>query len=253
MSMNTVTREFPPALSQDFECSAHAVVEQIEATGSACLESVITPDWLARVRGYASHLGSDQHDTMLEGIDRNGPQFVRALIDDARLSDLLEAVAIKAYPNGDPADRRRECAIRVISGPDPAERPLWFHYDATVLTVVVPIVIPDAGPGLSGELVLYKNKRPYRRLVAVNVVEKLISQSDRYRKRMIRHMHTERGFETVALEPGNAYLFSGYRSYHATMPCPVGSTRVTVIIHYKDVHRGSRLLRSAKALYSRLN
>jgi hypothetical protein len=203
---------------------------------------------------YATRLAAaGDHEIMLEELDRRGPEFISALAADSRLRHFLEAVAVQAFPAGDPGDRRLECAIRAINGPDPDDKPLWFHYDATVLTMVIPVVIPDAGAGRSGELVLVPNRRPYRRSVVANVMEKFVVQSDVYRRRFVGRLRLGDNVKVVPLQPGNAYLFAGYRSYHATMPCETGATRVTVIIHYKDVHRGSRVLGSAKALYQRIN
>lgn len=45
---------------------------------------------------------------------------------------------------------------------------------------------------------------------------------------------------------GDAYLFWGYRSYHATMPVAAGHKRVTVILYYRDVHAKSRIVKYAK-------
>ena len=56
----------------------------------------------------------------------------------------------------------------------------------------------------------------------------------------------------VDLKPGNAYLFWGYRSYHATLPCRPGDSRATLIIHYGNLHRDSALLMGAMALGRRL-
>jgi hypothetical protein len=83
------------------------------------------------------------------------------------------------------------------------------------------------------------------------VVEKFIVQSDVYRRRFLRRLRWGLDTETVSLTPGNAYLFWGYRSYHATLPCAPGSTRVTVVLHYKNVHGNSRLLDRAKEFKGR--
>jgi hypothetical protein len=46
----------------------------------------------------------------------------------------------------------------------------------------------------------------------------------------------------VKLEPGNAYLFWGYRAFHATLPCAPGALRATLMLHYGELHSGDHLL-----------
>lgn len=202
-----------------FDTPAADLACEIGLTGSVCLPSAVTAEWLDTVRDYARAIVTgDEHEVMIEGATARDLPFMRELTGNPRLAALLESVAQAAYRRADPNDREIECTVRVINGPDPQEGPLWFHYDATVVTMVMPIVIPDAGPGQSGELVLCPNNRPFRRSVLANVIEKSVVQTDRYRRRFVRRLRWERDTETVSLTPGDAYLFYGYRSYHATLP-----------------------------------
>lgn len=247
--MSAPTRPSPTALPDDLTTCARDVVEQIDQRGIACLESAVDPQWLARAREYGRAAASEVHEAMLAGLDEDGPSFVGELASDPRLAELFDRVATEGHPHGDQRDRRLECGVRIVSGPDALDKPLWFHYDASVVTMVIPIDIPDGEPGQSGELVLYPNRRPFRKFAAHNVAEKSITQTDAYQRRFLRKTDVTRDAEIVAFTPGNAYLFWGYRSYHATMPCPPGSTRITFIVHYRDAHFGSRLLQLAKAAY----
>ena len=236
------------ALRGDWDASEAATARVIDQHGFAHLPDAVDADWLALVRGYVDSLATaDAHEVMHRDPGLRDDPVIGALVQDPALLDFLEGVAAELYPSGDPADRDVDIALRVINGPDPLDRPLWFHYDATVLTVVLPIEMPDAVPGQSGELIMCTNSRPFRRTAVANVIEKSVVQGDRYRRRFRRRLA---GCEpdVVALRPGDVYLFCGYRSYHATLPCPPGRRRVTLVLHYKDVHAGSRLLRNAKSI-----
>ena len=221
----------------------------VQARGYARLPDVVGSEWLSAARRYASTINRrDTHEVLLEGLSSEDSVIVDDLLSDSRLRDFLESVAVGLHPRCDPRDRHLDVSVRIVNGPDPAQPPLWFHYDATVVTMVIPVDIPVAGPGNSGELALFPNRRPFRRLATTNIVEKMVMQSDAYRRRV----SAVEAATVVPLEPGSAYVFSGYRSYHATMPCPAGTRRVTVLLHYKDAHSGSRLLRGAKTMYHRL-
>jgi hypothetical protein len=225
------------------------VARSIQSQGYALLPDVVSSRWLNAARHYASTIDRpDTHEVLLEALTARDSPLIDLLHSDTQLRDLLESVAVDLHPDCDPRDRHLDVSVRIVNGPDPSGRPLWFHYDATVVTMVLPIDIPDAGPGNSGELVLFPNRRPFRRFAITNIVEKMVMQSNAYRRRV----SPERTTTVIPLAPGSAYLFSGYRSYHATMPCPAGTRRVTILLHYKDAHSGSRALLGAKAIYHRL-
>lgn len=244
----------PPAQTtvSGFTGSATDLVAEIDLAGSACLPSAVSAEWLDAVRTFAAAVPADQHEVMIEGAAAARLAFMRELTADPRLQHLMESVARQAYPQGDPDDREFDCALRIIDGPDPQRRPLWLHYDASVVTVVLPIVVPESAPGQCGELVLCPNHRSYRASVLTNLVEKFVLQSDAYRRRFLQRLRWGLDTEVVSLTPGNAYLFWGYRSYHATLPCAPGTRRITVVLHYKNVHGNSRMLERAKVLRAQL-
>lgn len=223
---------------------AATIANEIDTTGTACLESIVSDDWLDEAREWiSSHLPIDGHELYIENPHAAEAAFVSRLANDPRLRALLESVAVADRPPRS-RDRSIETALRILDGPGP-DKPLWFHYDGTVITVVVPIVIPNAAPGMSGELMICPNRRPYRRLAIANIVEKLALQNGFYRKRFVRNLGHDG--KVVPLVPGNAYLFWGYRSYHATLPCPPDELRVTLMLHYSALHGGNRLLAAAKS------
>lgn len=233
--------------------SPHDIAAEIDMTGSACLRALTGPEWTARARAYAHALAArGEHEVMIEGPEADDLGFMRELTADPRLRTLLDGVTRAGYPDASPADGTFSCSMRVIQGADPLQRPLWFHYDASVVTMVIPVDIPDADPGQCGELVLCPNHRQYRRWALTNIIEKAVVQSDAYRRRFLTGVRWDRDAEVVPLTPGNAYLFWGYRSYHATLPVAAGHTRITVVLHYTNVHNRSRVLRHAKALRGRL-
>jgi len=248
-STRTRTSAIP---ARGFLASPLDITSEIDLTGSCHLTDAVSDEWLNAVREYVDTIPAGVHEVMLEGAAANKLPFMRQLTSNPDLLALLESVAQTVHPAGDPAQRDVECALRVLNGADPVNHPLWFHYDASVLTMVLPIDIPDAAPGQSGELIVCPNRRPYRRWALTNVIEKAVTQSDRYRRHFLRRLNWHHDIEMVPLQPGTAYLFWGYRSYHATMPVADGARRVTVVLHYKDVHPQSRVLKYAKTFYHRL-
>lgn len=231
--------------------SAKAVADEIEVRGYACLKDVVSDEWLAAARaGVASYLPmNDLHELFVEHVADGADEFARALVGDRRIRALLEDVAAEACPELSMHGAPIESDLRLVQGPAPDGTPPGFHYDHTVLSLVVPIVMPDGRVGNSGELVLCPNRRPYRRRVLTNVVEKVVTQSDAYRRWFLRR---QRNTTVVPLEPGNVYLFWGYRSYHATLPVPPNMLRATLILHFGSYHGGSALLAGSKSFNKKM-
>jgi hypothetical protein len=224
------------------------IADEVRRTGFAVLADAVSPEWIDAVREHAAELGAPgTHEVLLEDLTAADGDVIAALHADRRLGDVLASVARALHPNCPPDDSGIDVSLRVVTGPGDDDAPLWFHFDASVITIVFPIEIPDGTPGASGELTMYPNRRPYRRSVVTNIVEKMVMQSDRYRQRLDPADAT-----VIPLVPGNAYAFSGYRSYHATLPCPAGSRRTTLMVHFQDAHAGSRLLNTSKSLYHKM-
>lgn len=227
------------ALRPDFGTLGSETARRVVEHGHDCVPDVVDSRWRSDVLRLAESVNqADTREVLLEGMTGGDGHAIETLLTDPELTVFIEAVATHLHPRANPADRHVDITLRVINAPDHVDAPTWYHYDATVVTVIMPIEMPESG----GELILYPNRRPFRRFVLTNIIEKMVMQSDTYRRRI-------RGGEPtiVRLDPGNAYVFSGYRSYHATLPCPEGARRVTLMVHYRDAHGGSRLLRAAKS------
>jgi hypothetical protein len=125
---------------------------------------------------------------------------------------------------------------------------MLFHYDASVVTMVVPIWIPDGDPCDSGELIALPNKRPFRRFLVSHAVDKLLTHNSVYRRHVAKQVFREPQRHIVDLKPGNAYLFWGYRTLHGNLPCAPGLLRSTLILQYGEVHRQTRALSLARAI-----
>lgn len=236
----------PPARVDSADRSAAELVAAVETDGTACVEGVVTPEWLqSAFDEVAAYLPIRHQELFIEDAEAASLDFVRAFVADDECQRLFRSVVAAACPQAASSDPA-EIQVRIVAGAPPRRKPLWFHYDSSVLTVVVPIVIPRAAPGESGELILAPERRPYRRSAIANIVEKFVAQNDVYRRRFSRRLG-DRG-RVVPLEAGNAYLFWGYRSYHATLPIPADALRVTLVAHYGSPHGRSRLLSVAVGL-----
>jgi hypothetical protein len=111
--------------------------------------------------------------------------------------------------------------------------------------MVVPIFIPRATVGSGGELAAFANKRPYRRFVASHLVDVIRTYNSAYRRRVTKAVLDAPEKHIVALRPGDACVFWGYRTYHGNLVCAPGLLRATLVLQYGEVHADSWALKVA--------
>jgi len=75
--------------------------------------------------------------------------------------------------------------------------------------------------------VAFGNRRPFRRFVATHLVETALTQNSVYRRRLVKKASTAHDRYLVELQPGDAYVFWGYRQSHGNLPCEPGLLRAT--------------------------
>jgi hypothetical protein len=134
--------------------------------------------------------------------------------------------------------------LRIVTGEKADGQSLKFHYDATVITALVPIMIPAGSVENSGHLLAHRNLRNIRKSALVNIAEKLILQNQIAQK--IISIFTLRKVENYIceLKEGNIYFFYGYRTLHANLPVSPDYVRATLLFHFGDPHNDSFLIRS---------
>lgn len=130
--------------------------------------------------------------------------------------------------------------LRVVASASGKRRSNQFHFDATLITALMPVLIPDGLAGQSGELVVYPNMRRVHRSIPLNLLQKVFFQNTLVRilfsTRLTRKLF---GAKIVKLKPGSLYLFWGFRTYHSNMPCETSALRATLLLHFGDPHAGT--------------
>lgn len=140
--------------------------------------------------------------------------------------------------------------LRCLKGALGLKNSYRFHYDTYVVTVLIPIIIPDEGP--FGDLLMLPNIRPIRRMYLQNLIDKILVDnpiSQRFLKALAERRRL--AMTRIKVKPGNVYFFWGYRSIHANEPCNTEKMRVTALLHFGDPYEGSKArawLRSARRL-----
>ena len=128
--------------------------------------------------------------------------------------------------------------FRCLRGRGGAHHSMRFHYDSYLLTVLLPVAIPERGA--RGNLLVFPSRRPVRRSYLRSLADKALVHSRRAQASFKRTAQSS-GAVSIPMVPGDAYLFWGYRSLHTNMGCDPGVLRATALLHYGDPHSGDLL------------
>jgi hypothetical protein len=133
--------------------------------------------------------------------------------------------------------------LRVVAGENTNNQSFKFHYDATVVTILIPLIIPRGDRGSCGHLVAFKNFRNIRGNVLINIVEKVIIQNPLTQKIISFFIANKNDKFICELKEGNIYFFTGYRTLHANQPVNPKYLRATLLFHCGNPHNNSPLLK----------
>jgi len=216
------------------------LANEIDTHGFAKLSGVVSEADLEHLRAYTD-LQAAKHPGeyfAYHGEQKLVGSLLAALWAEPRFKTLLANLYRKAAGKSANSDRIFP-VLRCVQGDQGRRESNCFHYDASLVTALVPIFIPKEGEE-RGDLMLFPNLRGVRSSVLLNVIEKALIQNRITRKLMCLAM--DRGWlkpQTVQLEPGSIYFFWGYRSLHANRTVSAGLKRATAIYHFGDPHTGS--------------
>jgi hypothetical protein len=226
------------------EQMAEQIVNDMNSFGIGVAENCVPCDCLAELRQFVTGV-----------IAANGGQYIALKGRDAVKGSLLQTLS-------DSADFMKFCrevyrrgvgapapdvpfyqVLRCLAGETGKNQSFYFHFDSYVLTILLPIIIPDEQP--SGDLILVPNIRAIRRTYVRNLMDK-IALDNVLSQRLLR-LATSAGLLRpirMHLVPGNAYFFWGYRTLHANEDCNPRSIRSTALFHLVNPHHDSSLRRA---------
>ena len=226
-----------------------ALFEQLQEKGFTCLDDAIDPAFLDECRQKVDSMldqRGHRYFSVIQPQADEGSPFA-AIAETPDFVDLLRNLARRGHSEAAVENFELYNVLRVIAGKEVAKRCFEFHYDATVVTALMPLYIPEGPLGTTGELAIFPNKRNFRFSSFFNIFEKIILQNPIsfyfYRTKFFRDR-----WRIVNLKPGNLYFFWGYRTFHGNLPCLPGQKRATLIFHFGDPHAGDLLTKAVLKL-----
>lgn len=230
------------------------VAEQLDRAGVVCLQAHVSPDLLNSACREVRELLAANGGADFSVVDvQNRPELsVSRIVTDAELKSLVTELARIGCPDASGVQDDVYGVLNVATGRPRRRRSPRFHFDSNTVAAVIALIIPSHEAVPSGELALFANWRPFRRSVVTNILEKLRLVDPRQRRRLRSLALDPRGDHLLRLQPGNAYVFWGYRALHAAMPPAPGTLRATLVVHCGNPHGASGLLAFIRGVRSAL-
>ena len=99
-----------------------------------------------------------------------------------------------------------------------------WHFDATYLTIAMPVVMPEPTGQLDGKFRIWPNVREFSQSKLRDRIYSNLARVELLRK-AVNHF-------SVNFVPGNLYFFYGFRSYHGTEELDVKKLRANCLINF---------------------
>ena len=236
----TSSADWPDSLPDTLRLAA-----EIDRTGYAVLEHYLAPDMLEQGRAFVTQaLAQHQGEYFaLHGIEALSGSLPANLALSAALKEMLSELYTRQTGRAPSPEEQVFPVIRCLQGKSGLKQSHFYHFDATAVTALLPLFIPSEGEHC-GDLILFPNLRPVRFNALCNVIEKAVLHNT-FSQKMVA-LAVRRGWLQpirLKLEPGNLYLFWGYRSLHANDECDPALLRATALLHFGNPHHDSWLAR----------
>ncbi|MBO9688666.1 MAG: hypothetical protein J7598_18855 [Mitsuaria chitosanitabida] len=211
--------------------------DQLQTKGLFCMQDALDDEFIGACQGLvngALNQRGERYFTIPDIAQDSASPFNR-LMQQSELMAMKDYLCAHSGVDADAGYPLLGNNLRVIAGAgeDAKAQALKFHYDSSILTMLVPVMIPKNGQFDSGDLVAKLNDRPFSSSTLLNLVQKSVVQNGLYRKKQLQAVSEgEWADNIIRLEPGSLYFFWGYRSLHANLPCRPGSKRATALFFF---------------------
>lgn len=220
--------------------SVTSMAAEMESQGYVCIEGGVPSGTLKALQEFVAK-ASAVHDGSYfayHGAEKFKETPLAALAQQHSLVGLMTELYRRGAGKA-PKSSEVFPVLRCVQGASGLKESNAFHFDASLVTALVPIFIPQEGDQ-RGDLLMFPNMRGIRSSVLFNVIEKAIFQN-RWGRLVVLALIRKGWVRPITLRivPGNIYFFWGYRSLHANEPCDPTVRRATAVLHFGDPHSDS--------------
>jgi len=237
-----VSDRYRDEIQSGYEGLVQRLRNALDDRGLAILEGFIHPDFLGELRSTVERLTP----WCYEGGRRRaavGTDLEHTAFHEITFSDFIIRLAndilAPFHVQVDPADVHP--VVNVLVGKQGQQYVNSYHFDATYLTIAMPVVMPPPSADRDGKFRYWPNVRPFSQSAWQNRLYWKFFNVD-FLRNMVRS-------ESVNFVPGDLYFFYGFRSFHGTADLDPEQLRANCLMNFGgpffDLEKG-KILRYPK-------
>jgi len=230
------SREEEPSPIDFQQWSADEIVRQVRLKGYHEV-AALTPEQVeeARVQARRAADNNGGEYIAIDGQHGLSGYLLSDLHRDAGLVELCSGIYEAIFDRTAP-DKELKQLLRCLKGTSGQSESSYLHFDSYLVTVIIPLDIPDEGQ--TGDLILVRPRRPLHQPYLVNLIEKLVLDR-RWAQRFLWFALDRNWLKStrLRLRHGSIYIFFGYDTLHANKPCAPEALRATLVFHYGNPHQ----------------
>jgi len=214
------------------------IINQIEENGFALLDNFLQDNEFESLKNFV--------DKKINIINKNfflvDKSQTKIFIENNDLYNKFYKLFVELI-DGNNIDENEKIyrVLRYIKGEQSEEESFKFHFDAHHYTILIPIHIPNRDGHDNGDLLIIPNLRKLHKNIFINVLQKLFYQSSFYRSFLKNNLRKKT--KKLQLKTGNIYIINGFRSLHGNLNIHNEDQRATILLHFKDVIKDSKLIK----------
>jgi hypothetical protein len=212
-------------IQNDYAGLVRRIRTALDSTGLAVLDNFIHPDFLAELRSSVdrltplSYAGGKRKP--LVGADLKNTGFYEITLSDFAVqlaNDILKPFNVSV----EAADIHS--VLGILVGEQGQDSVRGWHFDATYLTMAMPVVMPPPSGDRDGKFRIWPNVRPFSQSPWRNRLYWNLAKIALLR-RLVKSF-------TINFVPGSLYFFYGFRSYHGTEDLDPNQLRANCLINF---------------------
>lgn len=220
-----ISERYREVIEKDYDGMVRKLRSTIDEKGLAVLEDFIHPDFLTELRASVDQLTplcyQNGKRKYLVGADLDNTGFSEVAFSDFVIqlaNDILKDFNVSVEA-GD-----IHAAMNILVGENGQDTVKRWHFDATYLTIAMPVVMPPPNGGKDGKFRIWPNVRPFSQSRLQDKVFCNLAKVEVLRKTMPNF--------AINFVPGNLYFFYGFRSYHGTDDLDSTQLRANCLINF---------------------
>jgi len=220
-----INDQYQEKIRNDYTCLVRTIRTTLNNTGLAVLEDFIHPDFLAELQSSVDRLTPlcyvDGKRKSLIGYELENTVFYEVAFSGFVVqlaNDILEPCNVSV----DRSDIHP--VLNILIGEHAQDTAKSLHFDATYLTMAMPVVMPSPNGDRDGKFRIWPNFRKFSQSPWRNRFYWWIAKIGLIR-RMAKNL-------AINFLPGNLYFFYGFRSYHGTEDLDPKSLRANCLINF---------------------